>query len=156
MHPSAGSTTTTTLQALGDLMNAPQRSCTELFECSCPEPDTLTPLARASGADGSRLTGAGWGGCTVSLVPEEKVDEFIQKVKEGYTPYHNFEGDALHEVIFATKPSSGACGMSVCSMMCCGANAFLRSAQGRIRVRDWSEGAVRQGMICNRSRCFLF
>lgn len=98
-------------------MNASQRSCAELFECSCPELEALTSLARASGAYGSRLTGAGWGGCTVSLVPEEKVDEFIQKVKEGYTPYHNLEGEALHEVIFATKPSSGACGESNCVVM---------------------------------------
>lgn len=54
--------------------------------------------------------GAGWGGCTISLVPEAIVDSFIAKVKETYGPYKDLEGDRLSEVIFATKPSSGACG----------------------------------------------
>jgi galactokinase len=98
------------LEALGALMNASQKSCAELFECSCPELDELTALCRASGAYGARLTGAGWGGCAVALVAEDEVESFIQKVKEGYAPYRELEGEALHEVIFATKPSSGACG----------------------------------------------
>lgn len=108
-------------------MNDSQTSCSQLFECSCPELDNLTRLARAAGAYGSRLTGryiavttttpyqkkitgAGWGGCTISLVAENQVDEFIQKLKETYPPYKNLEGDALYEVIFATKPGRGACG----------------------------------------------
>ncbi|PPQ63934.1 hypothetical protein CVT24_009109 [Panaeolus cyanescens] len=99
----------TTLQDLGRLMNESQEGCAKLFECSCPELDELTQLARNAGAIGSRLTGAGWGGCTVSLVPEGKVDEFIQKIKATYAPYSGLEGSALNEVIFATKPSSGAC-----------------------------------------------
>jgi galactokinase len=56
------------------------------------------------------FSGAGWGGCTISLVAENKVDDFIQTLKETYPPYKNLEGDALHEVIFATKPGRGACG----------------------------------------------
>ncbi|KAF8150116.1 galactokinase gal [Crassisporium funariophilum] len=96
-------------EKLGQLMNDSQSSCSQLFECSCPELDELTNLAREAGAFGSRLTGAGWGGCTVSLVAEGKVNEFIQKVKATYPPYRNLEGDALNEVIFATKPGSGAC-----------------------------------------------
>jgi hypothetical protein len=39
-----------------------------------------------------------------------QVETFIAKIKDGYEPYKNLEGDALREVIFATKPSSGACG----------------------------------------------
>jgi len=99
----------TFFEGLGRLMNDSQSSCSLLYECSCPELDDLTRLAREGGAYGSRLTGAGWGGCTVSLVAENKVDDFIQKLKESYPPYKNLEGDALHEVIFATKPGSGAC-----------------------------------------------
>ena len=113
-------------ESLGRLMNDSQYSCSLLFECSCPELDNLTRLARDGGAYGSRLTGrvpyhalyqtfylvsgAGWGGCTISLVAENKVDDFIQKLKETYPPYKNLEGNALNEVIFATKPGRGACG----------------------------------------------
>ena len=56
------------------------------------------------------VSGAGWGGCTISLVAENQVDNFIQKLKGTYPPYKNLEGDALYEVIFATKPGRGACG----------------------------------------------
>ncbi|KAF9533944.1 galactokinase gal [Crepidotus variabilis] len=97
------------LTRLGELMNESQESCSQLFECSCPELDELTRLAREAGAVGSRLTGAGWGGCTVSLVPEGQVDAFVRKVKETYGPYKSLEGQALNEVIFATKPGRGAC-----------------------------------------------
>ncbi|KAJ7447089.1 Galactokinase [Mycena galericulata] len=97
------------LRELGRLMNESQTSCAADFECSCEELDQLTQLARDAGAYGSRLTGAGWGGCTVSLVPETEVESFIKKVSETYPPYKGLEGDALSEVIFATRPSSGAC-----------------------------------------------
>jgi hypothetical protein len=43
------------------------------------------------------------------------VNDFVQKLKETYPPYNNLEGDALYEVIFATKPGSGACGKSLFS-----------------------------------------
>ncbi|KAI0366157.1 galactokinase gal [Pilatotrama ljubarskyi] len=103
-----GSLPEDTLRTLGALMDASHESCSTLCESSCPEVDQLAELARAAGAYGCRITGAGWGGCTVSLVAEDKVEEFIAKVKAGYAPYKDLEGDALREVIFATKPSSGA------------------------------------------------
>ena len=124
------SSTGDVIRQLGKLMNESQTSCNELYECSCPELNQLTQIARDAGAFGSRLTGksftgsnacfadcisgigAGWGGCTVSLVVEDDVDAFIKRVSEAYAPYKELSGDALKEVIFATKPSSGASGKS--------------------------------------------
>ncbi|KIJ60360.1 hypothetical protein HYDPIDRAFT_117268 [Hydnomerulius pinastri MD-312] len=100
---------TSVFKALGVLMNESQESCANLYECTCPEVDQLTKLALEAGAYGSRVTGAGWGGCTVSLVDDSQVDSFIAKIKANYGPYRDLEGDALREVIFATKPSSGVC-----------------------------------------------
>ncbi|KAJ3883535.1 ribosomal protein S5 domain 2-type protein [Lentinula edodes] len=97
------------IKDLGKLMNESQTSCDELFQCSCPELNELTNIAKDAGAIGSRLTGAGWGGCTVSLVAEGGVDAFIKKVSATYGPYKGLQDTALSEVIFATKPSSGAC-----------------------------------------------
>ena len=53
---------------LGKLMNESQASCKNTYKCSSKLIDVVTELARGSGAVGSRLTGAGWGGCTVSMV----------------------------------------------------------------------------------------
>ncbi|KAI0787296.1 galactokinase gal [Fomes fomentarius] len=96
------------LHELGALLDASHESCSTLCESSCPEVDQLARLAKQAGAYGSRITGAGWGGCTVSLVAEDQVESFIAKIKEAYEPYRNLEGEKLHEAIFATKPSSGA------------------------------------------------
>ena len=100
-----------TLHRLAELMDASQASCRDLYECSSPELDALVTVAKGSGALGSRLTGAGWGGCTVSLLKSEDVDTFIEKVKVEY--YQNLidqgrisEKDLGH-TIFASPPASG-------------------------------------------------
>ncbi len=66
---------------------------------------TLFSTYRKSGAIGSRLTGAGWGGCAVSLVPEDKLDSFLSEVKNGYKRYAEVN---VKEALFATKPGGGA------------------------------------------------
>ena len=55
------------------------------YEVSCPELDALVAHADATGiCDGSRLTGAGFGGCTVNLVPHEEVDAFVAQVQQRF------------------------------------------------------------------------
>ncbi|KAJ3031397.1 UNVERIFIED_CONTAM: hypothetical protein HDU68_004477 [Siphonaria sp. JEL0065] len=96
------------LEDLGNLMNDSQGSCAKDFNCSCPELDELTVLCRESGAVGSRLTGAGWGGCTVSLVPEELVESFIEKVTNGYYAKREKDLRNIGDWLFATTPGVGA------------------------------------------------
>ncbi|KAI0223879.1 galactokinase [Massospora cicadina] len=93
-------------QALGDLMNSSHNSCKLMYDCSCPELDRLTKLCTANGALGSRLTGAGWGGCTISLVPQPRVKCFILGLRDGYYP--TLTDDEFNDAVFITPPSQGA------------------------------------------------
>lgn len=53
---------------LGQLLNESQQSCRDAYECSADEVDEICAIARKAGTLGSRLTGAGWGGCTVHML----------------------------------------------------------------------------------------
>ena len=59
----------------------PPRPLRDLYECSCPELEALWQVAKGAGAIGARLTGAGWGGCTVSLVREADAEGFMHQVR---------------------------------------------------------------------------
>lgn len=98
------------LKSLGELMNETQESCRDVFENSCPELDELCTLARSAGAYGSRLTGAGWGGCSVHLVPEDKVESVKQKwINEYYKmKFPDITKEKLEEAIVVSKPGSGS------------------------------------------------
>ncbi|TIA97411.1 hypothetical protein E3P95_02869 [Wallemia ichthyophaga] len=94
---------------LGQIMGQSQDSCRDQFMCSCKEIDEITSIASEEGALGSRLTGAGWGGSTVSLVPAHIVPRFIENVSKRYSKYQGLGKDELEQAIFATLPASGAC-----------------------------------------------
>lgn len=97
-------------QLLGALMSGSHASCSQLYECSCKELDLLTDLCRGAGALGSRLTGAGWGGCAVSIVPASSLKSFLEAIASKYYDVScpKLGGRMLEEVLFATKPGRGA------------------------------------------------
>ncbi|MBE0675713.1 MAG: galactokinase, partial [Bacteroidales bacterium] len=74
------------LLLFGNLMNQSHDSLKNDYEVTGHELDTLVNESRkVEGVIGSRMTGAGFGGCTVSLVESVRIEEFIRKVKDGYT-----------------------------------------------------------------------
>jgi galactokinase len=76
-------------ERFGELVFASHRSLRDDYEVSSEELDALVELARrAPGTIGARLTGAGFGGCTVNIVSAAMVDEFIDHVTEGYDKLH--------------------------------------------------------------------
>ena len=75
------------LNRFGQLMNDSHRSLKEDYEVTGTEMDTLAEEGqKLPGVLGSRITGGGFGGCTVSLVQEDKVQQFIEKLA---AIYHN-------------------------------------------------------------------
>lgn len=97
------------LEEFGELMNASHDSLRDLYEVTGVELDTLVEQARkVEGVLGSRMTGAGFGGCTVSLVREDKVQEFIERVGKAYNKvighdasfYITEAGDGGREIIY--------------------------------------------------------
>jgi galactokinase len=73
------------LEAFGGLMNKSHRSLRDDYEVSCKELDLMVVLAgQVEGVYGSRMTGGGFGGCTISLVEAESVEGFKDTVARGY------------------------------------------------------------------------
>ncbi len=73
------------LKEFGELMNASHVSLRDDYEVSCDEIDVLVEEAwKVDGVIGSRITGGGFGGCTVSIVKDEAVDTFKEKVGAAY------------------------------------------------------------------------
>ncbi|MDF2545420.1 MAG: galactokinase [Anaerosolibacter sp.] len=81
------------IQLFGELMNASHISLRDDYEVTGIELDTLVEAAWENEAIGSRMTGAGFGGCTVSLVHEEKVHKFIENVGNIYEEKIGYKAD---------------------------------------------------------------
>lgn len=95
------------LVTFGKLMNESHISLRDDYEVTGIELDTLVELAwKHEGTLGSRMTGAGFGGCTISLVKKDKVEDFINKVGQGYKEKIGYEvsfyianvGDGTREI----------------------------------------------------------
>ncbi|XP_063970622.1 N-acetylgalactosamine kinase-like [Lytechinus pictus] len=95
-------------QLLGNLMNDSHASCRDLYECSCPELDELVEICKKAGALGSRLTGAGWAGCTVSMVPNDTLQAFLKQVEDEFYAKDPNRRSKVAESLFATQPGQGA------------------------------------------------
>jgi galactokinase len=101
-------------------MAASHNSLRDDYEVSCPELDLLVELALATpGVYGSRMTGAGFGGCTVTLAQRDAVEAMREELVPRYR-----EETGLEPMLFATAPAAGASEMII-------QRRFIRGAEGR-------------------------
>ncbi len=82
------------IDLLGELMVASHNSLRDDYEVTGKELDTLVEESlKQDGVIGARMTGAGFGGCAVSIVKSDKVEDFIQNVGKGYKDKIGYEAD---------------------------------------------------------------
>jgi galactokinase len=92
------------LKTLGRLMYAAHASYRDDFGASCREADVMVELAsREAGCIGARLTGGGFGGCTVNLVETARARQFADNLREGYEKATGIQAD-----IYLCRASAGA------------------------------------------------
>ena len=87
----------------GNLMNLSHNSLKNLYDVSCIELDVLVDSFRKHGSIGSRMTGAGFGGCTINLVKTNMVDKVIENVRKDYFEKIRHKAD-----FYPCKTSDGA------------------------------------------------
>ncbi len=90
------------LLSFGALLYESHRSLKNDYEVSCVELDTLVNSFRRNGAIGSRMTGAGFGGCAIALVPKKDIKKIIEKVEKDYKKIIGYETN-----IYKVEPSGG-------------------------------------------------
>ena len=96
------------LAEFGKLMNASHVSLRDDYEVTGIELDTLVEEAwKLDGVIGSRMTGAGFGGCTVSIVKDEAVESFVQKVGAAYEQKIGYAAD-----FYVVEIGDGPCSLS--------------------------------------------
>lgn len=87
----------------GDLFYESHQSLKNLYEASSKELDFLVDFARDYPIPGARMTGGGFGGATINLVPEGRVEDYIDQAR------HAFEGEfGIPPKCFVVNPSNGA------------------------------------------------
>jgi galactokinase len=92
------------VQEFGRLMNECHVSLRDLYEVSCPELDVMARIAQSlEGCYGARLTGAGFGGCTVNLVAREQAERFSELLATRYYSEMEYQPE-----ICITRASNGA------------------------------------------------
>ena len=89
----------------GEMFFASHRSLRDFYEVSCRELDFLVAFARDWGIPGARMTGGGFGGASVHIVPEESSDTYLSEVKREYQQEFGIEPEG-----FFVRPSNGVKG----------------------------------------------
>ncbi|HET8548117.1 MAG TPA: galactokinase, partial [Bryobacteraceae bacterium] len=93
------------LVLMGKLFIASHRSLQHDYQVSCPELDFLVDTALAlDGVYGARMTGGGFGGCTVNLVRTDAVDTFAERIRAEYRRKY-----AIEAPVYRCIPAAGAC-----------------------------------------------
>ena len=95
---------TNDIETFGKLMNASHISLRDDYEVSCPEVDKLVEIAwNIPGVIGSRITGGGFGGCTVSIVKNDAIENFRKEVISKYK-----EATGIDAEIYEAEIGDGA------------------------------------------------
>ncbi len=82
------------LKSFGKLLNESHKSLRDYYEVSCSELDILVEEAmKIEGTLGSRMTGAGFGGCTISIVKEDMIEDFVENVGKNYLKRTGLKAD---------------------------------------------------------------
>ena len=98
-------------ESFGDLMNASHQSLRDDYEVSAPELDLAVEVARAHGALGARMTGGGFGGSAIALIPNQRIDQAAAAITDACRR----RGMAEPEFLVAT-PARGATVLSELSL----------------------------------------
>lgn len=90
--------------SIGPVLDASHASMRDDFEISVPELDLAVEVARANGALGARMTGGGFGGSAIALVPQDRADAIGAAVTKAF-----FEAGYAQPGLFVVHPVAGAC-----------------------------------------------
>jgi len=92
------------VETFGKFMNASHDSLRDLYEVTCPELDFVVEEGRKiDGVAGIRMSGAGFGGCTVAIVADDAIDTFIETVGKKYIEKFGHNAD-----FYVTEIGDGA------------------------------------------------
>jgi len=103
VHKMAKALTENDLELVGEILYEAHDGISRLYEVSCPESDFLVEFSKSNpNVLGARQTGGGFGGCTLNIVHEDAVDEFVLAASKAYKKRFNIDLEP-----FEVKPSMG-------------------------------------------------
>lgn len=99
------------LTKFGELMDSSQESLTKLFGTSTDELNKICKIARLNGSFGSRITGAGWGGCVVHLTKTENLTKLKEALRKEYyqVRFPQLDRSSIDDAMTVSLPAMGTC-----------------------------------------------